>query len=152
MNAQRSGAAGLLGAAVLGIVAAPVVTQRYGRRGGLGVLGGISVLLVRDATMALTGTPARLKMLPRVLLYLELASAATATCLGLAAWLRPAGPVRAQSESPEPVANSLLKTAASSSAALTFLLHTSRQAIYLTPGQGRREGVADPVAAPAASA
>ena len=152
MNAQRSGAAGLFGAAMLGIVAAPVVTQRYGRRGGLGVLGGISVLLVRDATMALTGTPARLKMLPRVLLCLELASAATATCLGLAAWLRPAGPVRAQSESPEPVANSLLKTAASSSAALTFLLHTSRQAIYLTPGQGRREGVANPVAAPAASA
>ena len=54
MNAQRSGAAGLLGAAVLGIVAAPVVPRRYGRRGGLGVLGGVSMLLVRDVTMALT--------------------------------------------------------------------------------------------------
>jgi hypothetical protein len=58
VNAQRSGAAGLLGAAMLGIVAAPIVPRRYGRRGGLGVLGGVSVLLVRDATMALTGTPA----------------------------------------------------------------------------------------------
>jgi hypothetical protein len=151
VNVQRSGAAGLLGAAMLGIVAAPVVSRRYGRRGGLGVLTGVGVLLVRDTTMALTGTPARLKTLPRALLYMELGSAATATCLGLAAWLHPAGRARAQSESLRS-ANSVLKTAASSTAALTFLVHTSRQAIYLSPGQGRREGVADPIAAPTAGA
>lgn len=148
MNTERSGAAGLLGAAALGMVAAPLVPRRYGRRGGFGVLGGVSVLLARDTQMVLTGTPARLKMLPRVLLYFELASAATATFLGLVTWLRPAGRVRAQGESSRPVANSILNFAASSIAALTFLLHTLRQAIYLAPGQGRREGVAVPITAP----
>ena len=144
MNAQRSGAAGLLGAAAVGIVAAPLVSRRYGRRGGLGVLGGVGALLARDTQMVLTGTPARLKVLPRALLYAELGSAAVATCLGLAAWLRPVGRVRAPSGTSSPTGSSTLNDVASSMAALTFLLHTLRQAIYLTPGQGRREGVADP--------
>lgn len=148
---RRVRATGLLGAAALGIVAAPLVSRRYGRRGGLGVLGGVGVLLARDTQMVLTGTPARLKVLPRALLYLELGSAATATCLGLAAWLRPVGRVRAPSSTSSPTGSSPLNAMASGIATLTFLLHTLRQAIYLTPGQGRREGVADPTAAPTAS-
>jgi len=152
VNAQRTGAAGLLGAAALGIVAAQLIPRRYGRRGGLGVLGGVSVLLTRDAQMVLAGTPARLKLLPRALLYMELGSAATATCLGLAAWLRPVGHVRAPSGSSSPTGSSTLNALASRIAALTFLLHTLRQAIYLTPGHGRREGVADPTVAPTTSA
>ena len=152
MNAQRSGAAGLLGAAALGIVVAPLVARRYGRRGGLGVLGGVSVLLARDTQMVLAGTPARLKVLPRALLYMELGSAATASCLGLAAWLLPVGRGRATSGTSSPAGNSTLNAVASSIAALTFLLHTFRQAIYLTPGHGRREGVANPTVAPTASA
>ena len=146
MNAQRTGAAGLLGAALLGIVAAPLIPRRYGRRGGLGVLGGVGVLLARDTQMVLADAPSRLKVLPRALLSIELGSAATATCLGLVAWLRPGGRVRAQGSTARPSGNATLAAAAGFTAALTFLLHTVRQAIYLAPGQGRREGVADPVA------
>ncbi len=141
---RPSGATGLLGAALLGVVAAPLVPRRYGRRGGLGVLGGVSVLLARDASMVLTGTPARLKVLPRALLYLELVSAATATCLGLAAWLRHDGYPQVASDRSHPAANPAVEAAARSIAALTFLLHTFRQAIYLTPGQGLRAAAAQP--------
>jgi hypothetical protein len=141
---RPSGGTGLLGVALLGVVAALLAPRRYGRRGGLGVLGGVSVLLARDASMVLTGTQARLKVVPRVLLYLELVSAATATGLGLASWLRHDGYVRVASGRSHPAAKSTVDVAASSIAALTFLLHTFRQAIYLTPGQGRREAAAKP--------
>lgn len=144
MVKRRTGAAGLLGASLLGVVAALVAPRHYGRRGGLAVLAGVTVLLTRDATMALTGVPSRLKVLPRVLLYLELASAATATLLGLAVWLRPAGRTRVARGGSLLVVNPTPYPAASIVAALTFLLHTFRQAIYLTPGKGRREAVARP--------
>ena len=141
---RRSGGSGLLIAAIIGVLAALVVPRRYGRRGGLAVLAGVTVLLTRDLTMTLAGTPARLKFLPQVLLYLELASAATATLLGLGAWLRPAGRSRRGGGRSLLAANHTVSAAASSVAALTFLLHTSRQAIYLTPGKGRREAAAEP--------
>jgi hypothetical protein len=141
---RPSGATGLLGAALLGAVAAPLAPRRYGRSGGLGVLGGVSVLAVRDTSLVLTGTPARLKVLPRALLYVELVSAATATCLGLAAWLREDAHVGAEGVTSQPAANSTLAAAASSIAALTFILHSFRQAIYLGPGQGRREAATQP--------
>lgn len=141
---RPTAATGLLAAAALGVAAAPLAPRRYGRRGGLAVLAGVGVLAARDATMALTDVPARLKTLPRALLYLELASSATATLLGLAAWLRHDGHARAGSGRSLPAVNPTGDAAASGIAALTFLLHTFRQAIYLTPGQGRREAAAKP--------
>ena len=146
------GEIGLLGAAMLGVVAALAAPRHYGRCGGLAVLAGVTVLLARDATMALTGTPARLKVLPRMLLYLELASAATATVLGLAAWLRPPCSIRVGSGSSVPAAHHTANRAASVMAALTLLLHTFRQAIYLTPGRGRREASLTPFGVPKAPA
>ena len=83
--------------------------------------------------------PGRLKTLPRALLWAELASAAAASCLGLAACLTPDAPTRAEDGGSSAATGSFRNAAASSTAALTFLLHTFRQAIYLTPGQGRRE-------------
>ena len=145
MITRRAGAAGLLGAALLGVVAALVAPRRYGRRGGAAVLAGVILLLTRDATMALSGVPSRLKVLPRVLLYLKgFASAATATLMGFAVWLRPAGRAGAGRGRSSGVANPAPYPAASIVAALTFLLHTFRQAIYLTPGKGRRDAAASP--------
>jgi hypothetical protein len=74
--AEKRVATSLLGAALLGVLASLVAPRRFGRRGGLAVLGGVAVVLARDATMVLTGVPGRLKLLPRLLLLLELAAAA----------------------------------------------------------------------------
>ena len=51
---RRSGSASVLLAAALGgVVAAIVLPERLDRRGGLAVLGGVTVLLSRDAAMVL---------------------------------------------------------------------------------------------------
>ena len=134
---------GLLGAALTGVLAALVAPRHFGRGGGLAVLGGVTALTIRDATMALTGVPGRLKALPRVLLYLELASAASATLLGVAAWLRPSPHVQGEGGRSAPLLASTVSAAASGTSALTFLLHTVRQAIYLSPGRGRLSPGAD---------
>jgi hypothetical protein len=138
MARRLAGGASLLGAAVFGIAAALVAPRRHGRRGGLAVVAAVGVLLTRDAQMVLTGVPARLRLLPRVMLYLELASAATAWLVGLAAWLRPTGRTRLRPAGSSLVEEPTDHPAARTVAALTFLLHTLRQAVYLTPGQGRR--------------
>ena len=134
---RRSGSAiGLLAAALGGIVAAFIIPGRFGRRGGLAVLGGVTLLLSRDATMVLGGAPARLKAVPRVLLYLELANATIATSLGAVAWLGPRD--RARLARPGELTATC---AANSASALTFLMHAARQAIYLTPSRGLRDPI-----------
>ncbi len=134
MSARDASAIGLLGAALGGVAAACVMPGRIGRRGGLAVLGGVTVLLSRDAEMVLGGAPARLRVVPRVLLYLELASAGSAALLGAAAWLGPGGRARSAR-----LGRLTATGAASGASALTFLVHAARQAIYLTPSRGLRE-------------
>jgi hypothetical protein len=129
----NDGAIGLLAAALGGVIAAEVLPERFDRRGGLAVLAGVTVLLSRDAAMVLGGAPARRRDVPRILLYLELASAGAATLLGVAAWLGPTESAR----SARP--GQLTTGAASGASALTFLVHAARQAIYLTPSRGLRE-------------
>ena len=134
MSGRDGSAIGLLAAAVGGVVAAIVLPERFDRRGGRAVLGGVAVLLPRDAAMVLGGAPDRLRAVPRILLYLELASAGIATLLGVAAWLGPR-------ERARPLRRGQLTAsgAASGASALTFLAHAARQAIYLTPSRGLRE-------------
>ena len=134
MSGRDGSAISLLVAALGGVVAAAVVPERFGRRGGLAVLGGVTVLLSRDAAMVLGGAPDRLRVVPRVLLYLELASACIATLLGVAAWLGPRAPAR-----PARLGQPAATGVASGASALTFLVHAARQAIYLTPSKGLRE-------------
>jgi hypothetical protein len=134
VSRRSSGAIGLLAAAVGGVFAAEVLPERFDRRGGLAVLAGVTVLLSRDAAMVLGGAPARLKDVPRVLLFLELASAGVATLVGAAAWLGP----REWARSAHP-GQITVTGAASGASALTFLVHAARQAIYLTPSRGLRE-------------
>jgi len=59
--------------------------RRVGRRGGLLVDAGCGVLFVRDVTMIATGTPAKLRVLPRVLLFVEVATSGLASFSGLLA-------------------------------------------------------------------
>ena len=134
MSGRDGSAIGLLAGALGGVVAAIVLPERFGRRGGRAVLGGVAVLLSRDLAMVLGGAPDRLRAVPRVLLYLELASAGIATPLGVAAWLGPKERARRAR-----LGQLTSAGAASGASALTFLLHTARQAIYLTPSRGLRE-------------
>jgi hypothetical protein len=79
----RAGAA-LLAASVAGVALAPLALRRLGRGGSLLVAAGCGALFVRDAQMTLTGAPARLRPLPRLLLRTEVpvsGSAAGATLL-----------------------------------------------------------------------
>ena len=134
MSGRDDSAIGLLAAALGGVVAAIVLPERLGRRGGLAVLGGVAVLMSRDAAMVRGGAPARLWVVPRVLLYVELASASIAALLGAAAWLGPRARAR-----PARLGQLTATGAASGASALTFLVHAARQAIYLTPSRGLRE-------------
>ena len=66
----RAGAA-LLAASVAGAALAPLALRRLGRGGSLLVAAGCGALFARDAQMTLTGAPARLRPLPRLLLRTE---------------------------------------------------------------------------------
>jgi hypothetical protein len=134
MSGRDDSAIGLLAAALGGVVAAIVLPERFDRRGGLAVLGGVTVLLSRDAAMVLGGAPDRLRVVPRVLLYVELVSAAIATLLGVATWLGPR-----ERACPARLGQLTASGAAGGASALTFLVHAARQAIYLTPSRGLRE-------------
>ena len=91
----RAGAA-LLAASVAGVALAPFALRRLGRGGSLLVAAGCGALFARDAQMTLTGAPARLRPLPRLLLRTEVpvsGSAAGAALLGLLAAAAGRGPV-----------------------------------------------------------
>lgn len=119
----------------------PVVLRRFGRWGGAVVVAGCGTLLVRDVTMVVTGVPARLKPLPRLLLFAEVATSATATIAGLWVWVvEPFLGERVPDDSDAHWAGGRrgrghrLATAAS---VATLRLDSARFAIYLGPGQGR---------------
>jgi len=127
--------------------------RRLGRLGGLVVEAGCSVLLVRDITVVAAGVPAKLRRIPRLFLFVELATSGVATVAGLWAWLwvpfadsrslegtgdRMAverGATRAQ----RGVAISraqVMGHVATAAVAATFVLHTAREVIYLSPDHG----------------
>jgi hypothetical protein len=133
----------------------PLLPRRGGRWGGLLVEGACGTRLARDLIFAASGAPARLRPLPRLLLHAEITTVGVATCTGLCAWVWPA--VVAGRVAEERTGRRVLPLAARWSrqgragarghaaaagvatiAAATFVLHTARFAIYLSPGHGRQ--------------
>ena len=122
----RAGAA-LLAASVAGVALAPLALRRPGRGGSLLVAAGCGALFARDAQMTLTGAPARLRPLPRLLLRTEVpVSGSAAGAALLACWQQRPGVARV----------------AAAAAAATFAVHAVREAIYLSPGHGSEDPAA----------
>jgi len=122
----RAGAA-LLAASVAGVALAPLALRRLGRGGSLLVAAGCGALFARDVQMTLTGAPARLRPLPRLLLRTEVpVSGSAAGAALLACWQQRPGVARV----------------AAAAAAATFAVHAVREAIYLSPGHGSEEPAA----------
>ena len=143
----------LLSSSVLGVPLVPFVLRRLGRWGGLLVEAGCGVLFVRDVTMTATGGPAKLRPLPRLLLFIEVAASGVATFAGLWAWVwrpfigRPPGEdgtggrsleagVRKTNQRTVMPSGQAAVRVATAAAASTLVLHTAREAIYLSPGHG----------------
>jgi len=120
----------------LSLAGAPIilfVLRRFGRFGGPVVVAGCGTLFVRDLTMVTSGVPDRLRTVPRLLLLAEASVSATATLAGLWAWI--VMPLFGERERPH---GRVVRVATTASVA-TLVLHAVRFAIYLSPGQGRRE-------------
>ena len=120
----RAGAA-LVAASVAGVALAPLALRRLGRGGSLLVAAGCAALFARDVQMTLTGAPARLRPVPRLLLRAEVpvSGSAAGTALLAAYWQQRPGVARV----------------AAVAAAATFAVHAVREAIYLSPGHGSKE-------------
>lgn len=116
--------AALLSASAAGVLLVPLALRHLGPRGGLLVGAGCGVLFARDAGLALAGAPARLRPLPRLLLLTEVALSGTAAGAGMLAW---------------GCEHRAATRVAMVTAATTLMLHTTRFAIYLSPGHGLRE-------------
>jgi hypothetical protein len=115
----------------LGFPLTQAVIAHWGRRGAL-VAEGVAVgLLARDTALVASGAPQRLKTLPRVLLWLELAAATASSLLGLAAIARPKQQLEA---TPAGALEAMRRFAVG----LLFGMHTWRFEIYLSPDSGRR--------------
>ena len=141
LSAERASGYVLLVAAVTGAALATKAPQRWGRAGGGLLLAGLSALLARDVAMIASGTPRRLRSLPRALLFAETVSAGIGIAAGARPWL--------MADPPQPVA--LTGLAGSRLATATFTIHAVRQLIFLSPGQGRSgpgQGRSGPRAAP----
>jgi hypothetical protein len=121
----------------LGFPLTQLAIARSGRRGAVVAEGVAAGLLARDVALLRRGAPARLRPLPRALLWLELAAAALATLAGLAAVARPAQAI-------EPTPAGGLEAVRRFAVGLLFGLHTWRFRIYLEPGRGLGAAVAGP--------
>jgi len=127
-HARRPSGYSLLLAAGTGTVMAAKAPHRWGRPGGALAIAGLSVLLTRDTLMITSGLPGRLRAVPRSLLVLEAVGATAAITAGARPWLQP--------HQPQPL--SIADRTATALTTTTFAIHTLREAIYLSPGQGRR--------------
>jgi hypothetical protein len=127
MDAARFGGYALLVSAGAGMVASVVAPRRWGRVGGACVTGGLSVLAARDTAMIASGSLQRLQVMPGVLLVAEPVCASAGIALGGWAWLGKDG-----------AGMDPLNRLATVLAVTSFAIHAIRQAIYLTPGHGRR--------------
>ncbi|HVN12537.1 MAG TPA: nitroreductase/quinone reductase family protein [Kineosporiaceae bacterium] len=134
----------LLAASAAGAPLSLLALRHLGRWGRVLVASGCAVLLVRDTTMVASGTPRRLRPLPRALLVAEVATSATAVATGVWPWQQDPsttahrrhnrGPAPHRRHTREQTAAALLRAAACA----TMAIHTTRFAIYLSPGSGRR--------------
>ena len=126
----RTGAA-LLAASVAGVALAPLALRRLGRGGSLLVAAALRGAIRRMPEMTLTGAPARLRPLPRLLLRTEVPVSGSAAGVALlACWQQRPGVARV----------------AAAAAAATFAVHAVhavREAIYLSPGHGSEEPAAE---------
>ena len=127
MDVTRFGGYTLLVSAGAGVVAAVVAPRRWGRVGGACVIGGLSVLAARDTAMIASGSLRRLRVLPGVLLVAEPICASAGIAFGGRAWLGKDG-----------AGVGPLNRLATVLSVTSFAVHAIRQAIYLTPGHGRR--------------
>jgi hypothetical protein len=132
----------LLAFSVAGPALVVFLLRRRGRRGGLVVAAGCGVLVVRDAAMVATGVPARLRPVPRRVLFVELATFGVATSAGLWACVRrPSIGKTAAVEGDSGATGSRAHAArrvATVAAAASFVLHTGRYAIHLSPSLDRQ--------------
>jgi hypothetical protein len=126
-----------LGKIVLGLSAAgyPLMEfaiRRFGRRGAVVTEVACGGLAVRDAAMIIAAVPTRLRLVPAVLLWMELAAAVAASGLGLQSAIDDefCECARANPGPPE--------IARRFAVAALFGLHTVRFWIYLQPDQGRK--------------
>jgi hypothetical protein len=127
MDAARFGGYALLLSAGAGMVASVVAPRRWGPVGGACVTGGLSVLAARDTAMIASGSLQRLQVMPGVLLVAEPVCASAGIALGARAWL-----------GKDRVGMDPLNRLATVLAVTSFAIHAIREAIYLTPGHGRR--------------
>jgi hypothetical protein len=118
-----------LGASAAGYPLTEALVERAGRAGALAVEVACAGLVARDAAMVAKGVPGRLRLLPAILLYCELASgvmAAAATSRLL------------RHEHAIPSRRDSLELFRRVSTAALFALHTVRFHIYLQPDRGLR--------------
>lgn len=130
--AQRVGGGLLAAAALAGTLCGARAPARWGRRGGVLLVGGLALLAARDATMIASGSLFRLQRLPAALLTAESVTATASLALGAPAWLSRTSHPRSSART------------ASQLATVTFAVHALRQVIYLSPGQGRRATAGTP--------
>ena len=127
MDVARFGGYALLVSAGAGVVASVLAPRHWGRVGGACVIGGLCILAARDTAMIASGSPRRLQVIPGVLLVAEPVCASAGIALGGKAWFDEDG-----------VGGGPLNRLATVLAVTSFAIHAIRQAIYLTPGHGRR--------------
>jgi hypothetical protein len=118
--------------------------------GRIALIGGVG-LFARALYLALSGAPARLRPIPRLLLYLEIVTAGLTTALSLWTWVlapisdRRRREARARGEGglaaalTQPAAPDAIQVGAGLSIGIwtfTLVVHAIRVAIYLSPSQG----------------
>ena len=123
----------VLGLSACGYPLTQIVIRRWGIRGAAVAESVCIGLAVRDASLAASGVPGRLRPVPAALLRLELAAGLAASLAGL----RPLLNARA-ADGAAPASTCAADTTRQAAVATLFALHTVRFAIYLSPGQGRR--------------
>jgi hypothetical protein len=129
-----------IGAVVLGLSACgypltQLVIRRWGVRGAAVAEAVCAGLVIRDASMVASGATGRLRRVPAVLLWLELAAGLVASLAGLVPLLSARLPGRSGQQA---AAENVRRAAV----AALFTVHTIRFGIYLRPDQGRRGTIA----------
>jgi hypothetical protein len=122
----------ILGLSAVGYPLTELTIRRLGRRGAIITETVCVGLAMRDAAMAASGVPARLRRGPASLLWLELTAAVAAAGLGLRRATDQAGAEQLATRS------DALEWARRTAVGTLFGLHTVRFWIYLQPDQGRK--------------
>jgi|GEM_PF-377303 len=140
---------------VTGVPIGIFALRRLGRAGGLLMEGAISALAARAVALVAGGAPRRLRLMPRLLLFVEMALDGLTGVAGFWAWVwnpfvRPAlaargrarGGPRSLSRQRQPakstIAGQVTSLAVASWMAATAV-HALRMAIYISPGRGLRQ-------------